>query len=548
MKTKKKTDQVSTLIPAVAYARYSSSNQNEASIEQQLRDIRKWADDNGFAIIHEYKDAARSAFKEATESQRPEFRKMIDDSRSGSFQAVICWKTDRFSRNKTDSAIYMHELRKNGVRLFKVMESNIDGPESILIDGLMESMAQYYSENLSQNVKRGLEDNARKFKVFGKVPLGYIKDPETGKYAINEPEAELVRRIFREYASGIPAVQIYTRLNAEGYKTKEGKPFNKNSISKMVRNDRYIGVYTFKDVKTPGAIPAIIDQETFEKANQKRIVHHHSPKPKKESGFLLAGKVYCGECGSAMPGDSARSKSGKIHSWYTCYKKRFDHTCDNPRAKKADLEEKVVTALISFLDDNDMIENAADQILAYQEKMMNHSATAAIENNIREAEKKLDNIVAAIENGVAIQKLIDRAAVLEEEINAMKCELRKAKLETPTLTRDQILFLFREMFLTFDGSEYAMQRLVDTLLYKVFVYKDGKVVVFFNTSKNGDPEKITIDRIEQEISNEEECSNMSPLPQLTVRNSAHMSGNIYRMTSADLRFFSVFSPCSHLIL
>ena len=247
-----------SLIPAVAYARFSSAGQNEASIEQQLRDIYKWADDHGYSVIGEYKDFARSAYKEATEQQRPEFRRMIDDSKKHEFQAVIVWKMDRFARSRYDSAIFKRELKKNNVKVCSAMEQIGDGPEGIILEGLMDSFAEYYSANLSQNVKRGLTDNARKFKVIGKTPLGYMKDPETSRYKIEPSEAEIVKKIFADYVAGASAVSIFTELNKAGIKTKEGHNFDKNSIRKILKNERYTGVYIFKEEKTPGQIPAIV--------------------------------------------------------------------------------------------------------------------------------------------------------------------------------------------------------------------------------------------------------------------------------------------------
>ena len=526
--TKTKNNNTSGRIPAVAYARYSSSGQNEASIEQQLRDIYAWAENNGFKIIGEYKDAARSGFKEASESQRPEFMRMIADAKKHSFKAVIVWKTDRFSRNRYDSAIYTKTLRDNGVRIYKVMDTNAEGKDAAILDAVMEGFAEYYSLNLSENVKRGLADNARKFKVYGKCPLGYTKDPVTGRFAIVPEEAEIVKRIFEEYASGKSNIDIITDLNAEGYKTKEGHDFNKCSIVKIIKNDRYIGVYTWKGVKTPGEIPAIIDQETFDRAQEKTKLHSHAPALKADTGFLLAGKLFCGECGSTMPGDSAKSKSGKIHYWYTCRNKRFGHTCENPRAKRDELENLVVDTLLSFISSDEVIEQAADQILEYQEKQKSLSNIQSLESHLSEAEKKLDNIMAAIENGAAIKKFMDRAAELENEIEDIKLQIEQKKLSLPTLSRDHVLYFFEKMRSIDPNNERSRSLLIEALLCKAFLYKDGKLVLILNTGNPREQDQLTLENIENEIHNaEDDSSNFELLPQLKASKSNTLINSLF---------------------
>ena len=139
------------MIPAVIYARYSSTNQREESIDGQIRECRRYAERYGFSIVKEYTDAAISGRSD----DRPAFQRMIREAESGAFQAVIVWKLDRFARNRHDSAVYRYQLKKHGVKIYSAMENISDGPEGIILEGLMESLAEYYSANLSENIKRG---------------------------------------------------------------------------------------------------------------------------------------------------------------------------------------------------------------------------------------------------------------------------------------------------------------------------------------------------------------------------------------------------------
>ena len=156
------------MITAVIYARYSSSNQREESIDGQLRECHRYAEKAGLSVIHEYTDSAISG----TSDKRPAFQQMIRDSKSHAFEVVIVWKLDRFARNRYDSAIYRKQLSDNGVRIVSAMETFSDGPEGIILEGLLEAMSEYYSANLSENIQRGLYDSALQRKFLGKPVLG----------------------------------------------------------------------------------------------------------------------------------------------------------------------------------------------------------------------------------------------------------------------------------------------------------------------------------------------------------------------------------------
>ena len=157
---------------AVIYARFSSDRQREESIEGQLRECREYAKKNGITIVHEYIDRALSASKDT--EKRLDFLRMIRDSGKGQFEAVLVWKLDRFARDRYDSAHYKHILKKNGVRVISATEPISDGPEGIILESMLEGMAEYYSAELSVKIHRGQKENALKCRNNGGViPLGY---------------------------------------------------------------------------------------------------------------------------------------------------------------------------------------------------------------------------------------------------------------------------------------------------------------------------------------------------------------------------------------
>ena len=182
---------------AVIYARYSSHNQREESIEAQVRECKKFAVSQGLHIVEVYSDSAKSG----TNTDREAFQRMIKDSAEHKFKYLILHKLDRFARAKYESAIYKHKLKENGVTVLSVTEKLDDSPESIILESVIEGMAQYYSANLAREVMKGMRESAYDCKHLGGIPpLGYDVDPETHKYVINESEAKIIKIIFEKYA------------------------------------------------------------------------------------------------------------------------------------------------------------------------------------------------------------------------------------------------------------------------------------------------------------------------------------------------------------
>lgn len=132
--------------------------QREESISAQLRAMKKFCTDNNWTIVKIYTDQAYSA----TTDKRPQFQQMISDSYNKEFDIVLVHKLDRFARNRYDSSLYRHKLRKNGVRLCSVLERLDNSPESILLEGLLESINEFYSANLARESLKGMKENAHK--------------------------------------------------------------------------------------------------------------------------------------------------------------------------------------------------------------------------------------------------------------------------------------------------------------------------------------------------------------------------------------------------
>lgn len=485
----------------VIYARYSSSGQRDESIEGQLRDCHAFAERYNIRIIEEYCDRAMTG----TSDRRPEFQRMIRDSSKGQFNVVITWKNDRFARSRYDSAVYKAKLKQNGVRLLYAKESIPDGPEGIVLESVMEGFAEYYSANLSQNVKRGNYDSALKRQTLGQTVFGLRKGVDK-RFEIDPATGPVVQRIFREYAAGQSAVSIYTALNVEGFRTLRGNPFNKNSIRKILQNEKYVGVYEYADIRDEQGIPALVSRETFDRVQIMLEKHHRSPAAKKDAGgFLLTTKLFCGECGEPMTGDCGTGKSGTVYSYYICNGRRAKK-CKKERVSKEWIEDVVVAALAEVVNNDEMINAFADHFMAWQATQQTGSAVADLEQRIKQIDTAIRNTMSVIDSGLITESLKAHLLELEAEKTALADALAKKRLDTVELDRETVIW-FLERFRTADQSDPGWRiYIVETFLQAVYLYDDGRLLLRLNYG--GKNNEVSLKAVEEAVAEGEQLSSM----------------------------------------
>jgi site-specific DNA recombinase len=422
---------------AIAYARFSSDNQREESIDAQLRAIREYADNKGVIVIKEYIDEARSA----TTDNRPLFLQMFEDISSGRIEADFCYvhKLDRFARNRYDSAIYKRKLTNHNMCLVAVAQPLDDSPESIILESMLEAMNEYYSKNLAREVMKGMRENAYKgLHTGGKPPLGYDVGPDK-KLIINQSEADAVRIIFDMYLSGESYPKIIIHLTQAGYTTKTGKQFQKTSVYEILRNEKYTGIYIFnkavsakngkrnnhakKDaeqiIKADGVIPAIITSEQFEAAQKIMEKRKQAPAAAKaKEVYLLTGLIYCGKCNGVMVGNRAKQGRNKqIYAYYECNNKKRLKTCDAKTVNKEYIESFVVKWLLKAIFSDEgitqlvkMLKEKNNEIVQQRQAEIKYAR-----NELRVVEDKIQNIIKAISDGMYNPSMKDALSELEQQ-------------------------------------------------------------------------------------------------------------------------------------
>ena len=459
---------------AVIYARYSSDNQREESIEGQIRECTAYAEKNGITIVKHYIDRAISAKTD----NRPEFQQMIKDSDKKLFDIVLVWKLDRFARNRYDSARYKTQLKKNGVKLMSATEIISEGPEGIILESVLEGYAEYYSADLAEKVVRGQTENILKGRCNGgRGTFGYTLDSER-KFHIDPLASPFVLESFRKYRDGLTMKEIRDWLNENGIKNPVGGAFTYNSVEHMLKNRRYIGELKFRDVVVPDAIPPIVPLELFDDVQEKMLKNKKAPARRKaEDDYLLTTKLYCGYCGALMFGESGTSRTGEVHRYYKCATAKKKKGCKKKTVRKQWLENLVVNQTMQLVKDDAAMESIIAKVMELQDR--ENTNIPLYEKQLRDAESGIQNMLNAIQAGILTSSTKERLEQLEETKRELEARIAEEKLAKPKVTEEFIRFWllrFRKLDMSLKDQRQA---LVDTFINSIYLY-DDKVLITFN--------------------------------------------------------------------
>lgn len=479
---------------AVTYNRFSPGpNQREESITGQLRENHRLAEQKGLTVVHDYIDRSLTGRSD----DRPEFQKMLRDAESGLFQYVICYQTSRFARDRFDAIVYKRKLKKLGVKVIYSKMNIPDGPEGIILESVLEGLDEYYSEELRQKIVRGQYDNALQGKASGgPVPFGYKLSKEKF-YEIDEDKSIIVREIFNRYVSGESIVSIIDDLNSRGLRTSKDKEFNKNSLHRMLKNPKYYGLLVFKskdesydEVRKERAIPAIIPQELFVKAqmridsNKHRTTKMERPAPVK---FLLSGKLFDGTCGGAFVGDSGTSKTGKPHYYYTCSnKKSKKKSCSTKSIRKEVIEDLIVDITRERILSDKTIKFISECVTTLQNKNLDLSMLKSMESELKQVKSNIKNIMSAIEQGIITDTTKERLVELETRQAKLDSQIKieQRRLKAPKVAADKIIY-YLEKFR--DGNADDVQyreTMLDTFVEGVILYPETVTIAYKYTGEN----------------------------------------------------------------
>jgi len=474
----------------------------------QQREIQKYADENNIRIIGWYKDHGHSG----TTANRPEFKRMIKDSEKKNFALVLVWKLDRFSRDLYVGADAKHRLKKNDVALFSVIERIDNTPEGKMIETMFEAVAQYYVGNHARNVLGGMKENALNGLSNGSCTYGYQLQPKLDEhgniimkklrgrkdrvintYAIHPDNANAVKIMFKMTLQGATQKAILERLKELGHKNASGKDFNATHIEKILRNERYTGVYIFEHnkgkqvnympvatIRNDGGIPKIIEREEFDAVQTLMDSRKHRPNSHSAVNYMLTGKVVCGECGEHFTG-SSHSKNGQPYYYYRC---GGGKNCTVMSVRKERLEDFAMSEMEKVVRSEKYVSQILDRFAEfYKEKNSNNEIIAGLEKRLADIEKKIDNAVEMVLAGGTLKGVFQSKldTLTDEKTSILKMIEKESSINlNEFITKEQIRRVyFKVLGLLKSGEEQNKPMIIGTLLNRIIVYKE-RVEVFIN--------------------------------------------------------------------
>ena len=414
---------------AAAYARYSTDNQTHSSIEYQMRKIEEHCKANGITIVARFADEAYSG----TNTERPAFQALVAAARKHEFSAVVVYDISRGSRDVADWFGFRREMALLGIEVISVEDKlgNILNPSDYLTELITVGLGQHHVLTSRQKSMDSIATKAKTGQFLGGYPpLGY--DVKDGQYIINPQESRIVKQIFELYAAGKSYDYILSEIGE--VRGKRGRVIGKNALHYILKNERYIGVYSWckvhqkimgkyagriqneNAVRIEGAIPAIIDMNTWEKVQARMSDNKRNATNKAKREYLLSGLIECTACGGTYVGHTNVSR-GHEYKCYCCGTKYRNHTCSAKNINAEEIETFVVQNLEMYLlalDFDKMAKKIADSI--------NGAA-----DDLKAERMELLDVEAQLANGTkAILKGLDYPELQQE---MFKLRVRKSELE-----------------------------------------------------------------------------------------------------------------------
>ena len=458
----------------VIYARYSAGpKQTDQSIEGQVADCRAYAEQEGISILSVYADRHISG---KSMEGRDEFLRMLHDAERGMFDCVIVWKIDRFGRNRHDIAICKHKLKKAGVELKYARESVPEGPEGIILESVLEGLAEYYSADLRQKVTRGMREAAKKGRYpGGHIPVGFAYDNDH-HIIINEPAAAAIREAFRMHIAGSTTKEIMAMMDRSGF------PMSKTSVGYMLRNERYTGAWSFGDIEMD--VPAIIDEETFEMAQRSMKTRRNNAAGKAKVNYLLSCRCTCGYCGGTVAGESGKGRSGKVYNYYKCSHKKRGSQCKLKPIPQEKLEKVIIEDTMTYMLDDKVIDEIVKKIMEIQEKQQTSDYLKSLQSRLKDAERRKSNLLRLAEQTGEIEGIPERIREITREMKDLEAEIKKEELGNKIIPEDVIRY-WLDSFKDGDADDDAFKkRLVETFISKIELTNDSAIIYYNKQEKS----------------------------------------------------------------
>ncbi len=429
---------------AAAYIRVSTDMQTELSPDSQLHMIRQYAEQHDMLLSNSY-IFSDDGISGRTAKKRPGFQQMIAVAKQKPtpFDVILVWKFSRFARSREDSIVYKSMLRKQcGIEVISITEPTGEDKTSILMESMLEAMDEYYSINLAEEVRRGMEEKIRRGGIVSSPPIGYVI--KNGKYVIEKTEAEVVRKIFSDYINGKGTRTIATEINSMGLRTKRGNKFECRNIEYILTNTIYIGklrycpshkcttsnCYNMSEdtIVVDDFCEKIIDDNIFERTqkkyreNKNKYAKYYRQRSPQENDYYFRGIVRCSTCGSTLT-QSAAGQGMQCYSYAhgTCTKSHY--------ISFAKLKKAVFAAL-----ENDSNTESKITFIEKPNTDVQYNSDSMIKEQIEKEQKRLERIKAAYEDGIdSLEEYKTAKVKITENINNLRLKLSESDVSVPEI-------------------------------------------------------------------------------------------------------------------
>ncbi len=457
---------------AAIYARYSCDKQRDESIDDQVAACREYALAHDMEVVDIFADAAMSG----RDDDRPQFQAMLS---AEGFEVLLVWKLDRFARDRFDASVNRRHLKKRGVQVVSVTEPISDGPEGIIMEGLLDAMNEYYSANLAQNVRRGMMGNARKLRTNG-VHVTGLREAEDGTYEPDPETAPVIRELFERYVAGEGLDSLRAWLHARGIRNRNGGKLSTDATRRLLRQEKYVGVYRWAGFVDEAGIEPIVSRDLFEQAQRILESRAHSGH---RARYFLGGRIRCGSCGAPMVGRSAHGRSGKAYRYYGCTCACGDHgrekVCKAKPVRAEVADAAVLDAVRHAMLDEDVIAELSKRLssrMASMERASRFSTAPLIEKQIRALDRESANLVKSL-SMAPTQAVADRLAELERERAEFVSQLdaERRRVELPHVEQGEISQYLHDSI----ADETSLRMFAHTLIRSVWYREDMLFIEFW---------------------------------------------------------------------
>lgn len=478
---------------AAAYIRVSTEEQTEFSPDSQLKNIQKYAKDNDMILPQEFIFVDEGISGRSTKN-RPGFLHMISVAKSKPkpFDVILVWKFSRFARNRTDSNVYKTALRKDcNIDVISISEPLSDDISSVILEAVYEAMDEYYSLNLSQEVKRGMNEKFSRGGVVSQPPFGYVM--KDGIFVPDEEKAPIVKMIYNDFLNGMKIRQIVTKLNDMGVKSTKGNHFENRTIEYILTNETYLGkmrrrvdpqekrvrsLIGVNKLYSQGKHEPLIDEEIFNKAQEKikeiKKIYHKWARPVGTGvyQYVLKGLVRCDNCGSTLVMQSGATRYLQCHSYSR-------GNCNVSHCVSLNKITNVVLNKIraDIESDSFLIDYYTTKIVPMKE------TTKPIESLLQKEYAKLERIKEAFVSGLyTVEECREMKLKVNETIKTLKNELKKEQPLSPNVKSfktnvSSVLALIDNENISMEEKNLAMRKIIKEI---IFYKPSNNVEIIYN--------------------------------------------------------------------